>query len=143
MKSKGRESLNELELSVGKFMELKSQDKVLIELRDHLLDLYQRVISSYLKTQVKAEAANAKTLASLESEKDMLQRQFNEAREAIKSLEQRQEDTLARYNMLKAEYQQLADETASQAKQREQEQAEAVNYEFVKNALVSYLTSRE
>jgi hypothetical protein len=28
MKSKGRESLNELELSVGKFMEIKSTDKV-------------------------------------------------------------------------------------------------------------------
>ena len=105
--------------------------------------MYQRVISSYLKTQVKAEAANAKTLASLETEKDMLQRQFNEAREAIKSLEQRQDDTLARYNMLKSEYQNLSEETASQAKQREQEQAEAVNYEFVKNALISYLTSRE
>ena len=73
----------------------------------------------------------------------MLQKQFNEAREAMKSLEQRQEDTLSRYNMLKAEYQLLAEETASQAKQREQEQAEAVNYEFVKNALISYLTSRE
>ena len=45
--------------------------------------------------------------------------------------------------MLKSEYQHLSEETASQAKQREQEQAEAVNYEFVKNALISYLTSRE
>ena len=40
MRTKGRESLNELELTVGKFMELKSTDKAAIELRDHLLDLF-------------------------------------------------------------------------------------------------------
>jgi hypothetical protein len=40
MKQKGRDCLNELELSVAKLMELKPPCQVSIELRDHILDLY-------------------------------------------------------------------------------------------------------
>ena len=43
LKLKARDSLSELELNISRLMELKPQDSVCAELRDHILDFYQRI----------------------------------------------------------------------------------------------------
>ena len=40
MKVKGRDCLNQIELNLGKLMELKPADTICTELRDHILDVY-------------------------------------------------------------------------------------------------------
>jgi len=40
---KPRDSLSELELNISRLMELKPADAVCSELRDHILDFYQRI----------------------------------------------------------------------------------------------------
>lgn len=54
-----------MELNVSKLMELKPPDSICTELRDHILDFYQRVILSQLKTMIKADD-------NLQSSKDAL-----------------------------------------------------------------------
>jgi len=55
MKLKGRECLKEVELNLSKLMELKPADTLSTELRDHVLDLYQRVVITQLKKLIKTE----------------------------------------------------------------------------------------
>ncbi len=42
-------------------MELKPSDSICTELRDHVLDLYQRVISGLIKSVIKTEDAAKKS----------------------------------------------------------------------------------
>ena len=65
IKLKGRECLSEIDLSISKFMELAPPDAVSTELRDHCLDLYQRVVISHLKASIKAEDLSKKKIDEL------------------------------------------------------------------------------
>lgn len=55
MKLAGRDCLVQLEMSVSKLMELKPPDTVCTELRDHVLDLYQRGVLGIIKEKLKNE----------------------------------------------------------------------------------------
>jgi|LakMenEpi03Aug12_release.lakeMendotaPanAssembly.Ray.scaffolds.fasta_scaffold5471086_1 hypothetical protein len=55
MKLKAKDSLTELETGVARLMEIRPADAISVELRDHILDTYQRVISNLLKSQLKIE----------------------------------------------------------------------------------------
>jgi hypothetical protein len=55
MKLKAKDSLIELETGVARLIEIRPADAISVELRDHILDTYQRVISNLLKSQLKIE----------------------------------------------------------------------------------------
>ena len=55
MKLKAKDCLSELETGVTRLMEIRPVDAISVELRDHIFDTYQRVISNLLKSQLKIE----------------------------------------------------------------------------------------
>ncbi len=60
LKMKPRDSLSELELNISRLMELKPLDTTSAELRDHVLDFYQRIAIGQLKQLIKAEENSKK-----------------------------------------------------------------------------------
>jgi len=57
---KPRDSLSELELNISRLMELKPLDAACAELRDHILDFYQRIVIGQLKQLIRADDQSKK-----------------------------------------------------------------------------------
>lgn len=91
-----RESLNEIELGIGQIYDLKADsDRVCGELRDHIMELYQRTVVGLLKKLQSAEERVGQQEVEWQATCDKLIEDQQIARQEQDKLEEKLEQTLA------------------------------------------------
>lgn len=123
-------------MSVSKLMELKPPDAVSIELRDHVLDLYQRGVLGLIKDQLKVEDGYKKDKEILEKDLKILEEEFEAVKDQKSRLDLAFEEKIMELARVKSDYFALLAQTQEVQKPKEEDEP---NYEYVKNVLVSYM----
>ena len=146
-KSNISEHIQELELQIQNMMDSKSQDQNIIEIKNHLIDLYQRVGINLLKKHLvfceKLHSQNSEwqeTCDQLINENQSLkedrEKSDNETSIKIKTLtEQLNELKTDHYNVVRAN-----EESTEKLKS---EISNSLNSHYLKNVLTSYFTTQD
>ncbi len=91
-------------MSVSKLMELKPPDAISTELRDHVLDLYQRCVLGLIKDLLKNEEAHKKDKKISEREFAKLKQEFETLKDQKSKLENTFEEKIMELARLKSDY---------------------------------------
>lgn len=132
-----------MELNISKLMELKPPDSLSTELRDHVLDLYQRVVISQLKQLIKTDDQLKKSEAASEALSERLEKENSHQKEYIKKCEDRADSLTMELGRFKSDHFNLMAQTAENAKKLEDELSTQPNYEYVKNVFINYLSTED
>ena len=101
---KARDSLSELELNISRLMELKPADSACAELRDHVLDFYQRITIGQLRQVIKGEEQIKKLEQDWQATCDALIDEQKKSKAYIANLEDKVESLQMDLAKLKSEH---------------------------------------
>lgn len=125
-----------MDLSISKFMELAPPDAVSTELRDHCLDLYQRVVISHLKASIKAEDLSKKKINELTDQHASLANEHKREKDRADHLT----DDYAKFRQ---EHFTTVAQLSEQTQKLEAQTANLPNYEYIKNVMIQYFSTND
>lgn len=139
-----RESLNDIELGVAQIYDLKADsDAMSGELRDHIMDLFNRTIIGLLKKQQKLVDNLKQQEIEWQATCNKLIEDQQMARQDQDKLEDKLEQAESKLNSLKGEHYNLVADNRDKDEKLIEERQNSVNSEYLKNILMSYFMTED
>eukprot|EP00347_Sterkiella_histriomuscorum_P017052 403350844 len=145
--------MSDLELAITKLMDIKEEQSMsgsstdLIMMRDHLIEIYQRIGVGLLKRQQVYDEKLIKQEQEWRATCDKLIEDHQKMREDKEQVESDSKRTIKRLeqqlNELKGEHYSLVRENKEQSEKLNKELQNSINAHLLKNIILKYLTTNE